>query len=252
MDRIAALQKRERPIIYGTGGRMAYVLSPRRFFAVLTILIGVAWSNAAFAVVEYSVTDLGALLGTGRPTNVASAINASGQVVASSSEFIGGAHTYGALLFGNNAVTQLPGLPAPYNFEGQAIAINNNGQIAGEAGTDAYGFDGQDHAILYSGGQVIDLGTLGGSYSSATGINNNGVVVGESNTSALSVSSHAFMYQNGIMTDLGTLGGLNSAANAVNDLGEVVGYSDTSNGSRNAFVYSGGTMMSLGAGDAVE
>lgn len=62
------------------------------------------------------------------------------------------------------------------------------------------------HAELY---RLTDLGTLGGSSSSAFGINDTGQVVGSSAIAGDAVQ-HAFLYSNGSMADLGTLGGANS------------------------------------------
>jgi probable HAF family extracellular repeat protein len=76
---------------------------------------------------------------------------------------------------------------------------------------------------------MIDLGTIGGNGSEATGINNEGQVVGYSYTS--SGLAHAFIWNSGTMTDLGTLGGNNSVAFDINDAGQVVGYSSTSTSS---------------------
>jgi len=56
---------------------------------------------------------------------------------------------------------------------------------------------------------VIDLGTLGGTYSIAYGINNSGWVSGFS-TLPGDTEVHAFLWHDGVMTDLGTLGGQNS------------------------------------------
>jgi probable HAF family extracellular repeat protein len=92
---------------------------------------------------------------------------------------------------------------------------------------------------------VIDLGTLGGSRSSAMAINNRGQVAGESFTA--DGQSHAFLYSGGSMTDLGTLTGTAygySVAYGINNLGQVVGVSSAANG-RHAFLYSNGTMTDI-------
>ena len=93
---------------------------------------------------------------------------------------------------------------------------------------------------------MIDLGTLGGTYSSARGINERGQVVG-SNTIG-SGESRAFLWQNGVLTDLGTLGGpsIGSTANAINNQGQVVGASGTSTGELHAFLWQDGIMTDLG------
>lgn len=70
--------------------------------------------------------------------------------------------------------------------------------------------------------QLIDLGTLGGTWSQAEGINDGGQVVGfaylpDSN-------GHGFVYLNGLMQDLGTLGGSLSDAVDINASGQIAGY----------------------------
>ena len=106
---------------------------------------------------------------------------------------------------------------------GQALGVNNSGQVVGFANGD-YGGE----AFLYSNGQFIDLGPLaGGVGSSANAINNAGDVVGRT------AGSHAFIYSNGTLTDLNSLvppdsGFTLSSAVAINDSGQIL--ASTTNG----------------------
>jgi probable HAF family extracellular repeat protein len=116
-------------------------------------------------------------------------------------------------------------------------AINRLGQVAGDA---AISVGGPSHAFLYSGGPLVDLGTLGGSVSVAECLNDRGNVVGYSTLSGSSLT-HAFRDNGTTMTDLGVLAGqTSSSAWGLNDAGQVVGVS----GSR-AFLYSNGQMVDL-------
>jgi probable HAF family extracellular repeat protein len=138
----------------------------------------------------------------------------------------------------------LPGYP--YS---EARAVNDSGQAAGIAET-----GGHDrwraqiaHAFFWQSGQMTDLGTLGGAYSSAYGLNNSGVVVGKADTAVFG-QTHAFTWADGAMQDLGTLGGANSLAYHINNGGTVVGYSETGDGeTRHAFLSTDGQMRDLGA-----
>jgi probable HAF family extracellular repeat protein len=123
---------------------------------------------------------------------------------------------------------------------------------------------------------VIDLGTLGGSFTAGYGINASGQVAGYSFTpgdasvhaflydgtlhdlgegAAFSIndsgqvtgrsgSGHAFLYD-GTMKDLGTLGGTTSEGRGINDSGHVAGYSRTTDDAFHAFLYDG-TLNDLG------
>ncbi len=74
---------------------------------------------------------------------------------------------------------------------------------------------------------VIDLGTLGGTYSVAGGLSNSGWVEGYA-TLPGDATFHAFLWRKGTLTDLGTLGGPNSAATyRPNESGDAGGGSDT-------------------------
>lgn len=89
------------------------------------------------------------------------------------------------------------------------------------------------------GHRVVDLGTLGGSFSFATDVNDSRVVVGASATSDPNVTQQAFVWtERAGMRNLGTLGGPNSQAQAVNNRGEIAGYSDTGVGGHRAFYWS--------------
>jgi probable HAF family extracellular repeat protein len=106
-----------------------------------------------------------------------------------------------------------------------ATAINDAGQVVGDFDTDT----GRTHAFITgpNGVGMTDLGTLGGTVSSATGVNAAGQVAGWSNTAT--GRTHAFITSpNGMgMTDLGTLGGTVSSATGINATGQVVGSSYT-------------------------
>ena len=76
------------------------------------------------------------------------------------------------------------------------MSINNQGEVTGYALTNNSG----PHAFLYNG-KMQDLGTLGGTYSSALGVNDLGDVVGESKTSG-DQFTHAFLFRDKTMFDL--------------------------------------------------
>jgi len=120
--------------------------------------------------------------------------------------------------------------------------VNDDGDVAGFADLpDGRGY----HAFLYSAGNTIDLGSLGGN-SSAVALNESGVVVGRSGL-ASGTNHHAFRYENGVMEDLGTLGGPSSTAFDVNGNGLIVGSAETSDGVPHAFIWRDGIMTDLNA-----
>jgi len=180
------------------------------------------------------------------------AVNNTGGVVAACYNY--GMYPHGYVHSDSNA--PLSGVPG-FKYT-SATAINDSGQIAGSVQngrTDAQGAE-VAHAVVWTGGEPVTLGALGGDYSRALGINNSGDVVGKADLPrayfaaslhGYSRRTHAFVWSGGRMTDLQTLGGDNSLACAINDHGQSVGYSETPAGEVHACLWQNGLPVDLGA-----
>jgi len=83
---------------------------------------------------------------------------------------------------------------------------------------------------------MVDLGTLGGSTSVASGISINGYICGWSQNSNGQVRPFVWDPSSG-MVDCGTLGGTWGLAMGVNNIRQVVGSSSTSQGDLHAFLW---------------
>jgi len=124
----------------------------------------------------------------------------------------------------------------------QAAGINDSGQVVGNSWTT----DGSDRAFLSTGGNLYDLGQIGGpgGASYAYAINNHSLVTGQA-SGGIGGNYDAFLYTgmpgiDGNMYDLGNLGG-SSEGWAINNAGQVVGDSYLADGTTDvAFLYSGG------------
>jgi probable HAF family extracellular repeat protein len=114
-------------------------------------------------------------------------------------------------------------------------------------------FDASDVALQFLNYSVTDLGTLGGTESTAYAINNAGQIVGYSTLiDSTNGSTHAFLYSGGKIIDLGTFTNndgsvyLDTYAYGINDQGQIVGYASSSDGSTHAFLFDGSSMIDLG------
>jgi probable HAF family extracellular repeat protein len=133
--------------------------------------------------------------------------------------------------------TDLGTLPGVANSG--AKAINNSGQVAGWSNTPP---PNQDHAILWSSGQINDLGALpNGSWSNADALNNSSQVQVVGSSSSQFSSSRAVLWQGGTVIDLNSQLPRKSGwsmlelAYGINDAGQIVGEGQVA-GSRHAFL----------------
>jgi probable HAF family extracellular repeat protein len=197
----------------------------------------------AFLYSDGQMSDLGTLGGT---SSFATGINNADQVVGAATTSVGAAHH--AFLYDSGQMSDLGTLGGP---ESTALAINNSGKVVGRSETSESEIGNLvEHAFLYDEGatpQMQDLGTLGGSFSFATGINDAGKVVGSATLSG-DAEQHTFLYSGGVMKDLGFLGGAYSYPLDINNADQVVGMSTKRNDpnfTEHPFLYSGGKMRDL-------
>jgi len=127
------------------------------------------------------------------------------------------------------------------NQPGQPFVITNNGWIGGAALVGA-----AEHAVLWRGGEMIDIGDPGlGGNTIAFGVNERGYAVGEAEDTSADLSTTEdfcgfqamgfsstptpcvpFISSEGKMVPLKTLGGVNGVANQINKYGVIAGYAE--------------------------
>jgi probable HAF family extracellular repeat protein len=206
------------------------------------------------------------------PNSTAFGVNELGQAVgqaetsANNSEDFCGFNAYGFLsstaclpyLWQGGVMTQLPTLGGDNGF---ANMINNRGEVAGTAETDAMDPTSgcpvhQFEPVVWEKGKIRGLPPYPGDTDGvAAWINDNGEVAGASGTCGsfnpgsglYLVENHAVVWQNGKPIDLGNLGpnGIPGAGNhacAINNRGQTVGHT-TSNASTVAFLWTRETGM---------
>lgn len=123
---------------------------------------------------------------------------------------------------------------------GYGTAINDSGEVGGGYQTSS----GLVHAFTSTNGNLVDLGTLGGTWSSVNGLNSLGQAAGTSSTS--SGAFRAFFSSGSGMVGLGTLGGASSYGMAINNAGEIAGSAQTRQGYMNAVAWNGSNLTDLG------
>ena len=255
--------------------------SPSLMCITLAALLAVALATPLAAQQQaakrhnYKVIDVGSL---GGPT---SGFNFNSRIINRKSVAVGGADTgtfdpncacnvSHGFRWEDGLLTDLGPLPGGANTF--AIAINSRGAVAGipEKGViDPIVGAPAFVAMVWKNGRIIDLGTLGGSFSLPNDINSRGQAAGGAENTipdpdnlggaVIGLPSptqwHAALWQNGEIQDLGALGeGSDSFALFVNEHSQVAGFSytssivnpDTGIPTVDPFLWDNGQMVDLG------
>ena len=141
-----------------------------------------------------------------------------------------------AFLWQHGKMTILDAPPGIADASTTAIAINNRGQIAGEAVVDSGDYP-RSHGVIWEKGTATALGSLfrgGESYVKA--ISEGGRVVGWS-FHRRTRREQAFIWEAGRLTNLGAAHCLSSRALAINDRGQAVGTCEKSKGRSHAVLW---------------
>ena len=153
----------------------------------------------------------GRVIDLGGTFSQAFAINNRGQIV--------GVTSGGAALWQNGVLHNLANLSGGGS---EAFDINDKGVIVGYSTTAT----GESHAVMWTDGGIVDLGTLpGDDFSQALAINSQGQIVGTSSNISQGVE-RAFIWENGAMRELGSLPTLPfSRAFSINERSQAAGVS---------------------------
>lgn len=142
-------------------------------------------------------------------------------------------------------VIDLGSLPLPAGPAGEALDINNQGQVVGWSGPGTPMPGGRvAHAFVWENGVMTDLGSLGGSRGFGLFINNRGQVAGSRAIGGGRVEG--FLWEHGVEQTLGDLGGGMTRPSGLSESGVVVGSSTTAAGATHAFLWRDGVLQDLG------
>jgi probable HAF family extracellular repeat protein len=229
--------------------------SCRSFFATPTraaaTCLGVVWEEGKIRALPTFGGDNGFATGANNRRQV---VGWAENTVADSSCIAPQIFQFRAALWGpgKDEMRELP--PLGSDRTSAATAINDKGQVVGISGAcgTAVGGVSAEHMVMWDGGRIISLGTLGGvAWNTPMAINEHGDVVGFSNVSAAdgaSFNAQAFRWTRARgLENLGVLPGDSlSQALGINDKGQIVGVSCTAGFvSCRAFLYDHGVMMDL-------
>ncbi len=125
----------------------------------------------------------------------------------------------------------------------QILAVNALGQTVGYS----YLKNSKElHAFLSDSGQVIDLGTLGGSNSVANDVNNIGQVVGQATNVYDEPRAFLWTRESGMTQLKSPYGSTTCAALKINDAGQIVGFYADESGRTRACLWHEGNVFDLG------
>lgn len=193
--------------LYGAPDAQAYRWTPAAGWVLLHgVCCGTAWGS--------DINNIGVVAGTAQ------------------AGFISGTRAFRAVGATMTALDTLPG--SAIDGDTHANAINASGFIAGDATTPSF----SEHAVLWSPSNAVrDLGTLGGSSSSATDVNDAGQVIGWSYLVGDAVQ-HFFVWSSSAgMRDLTQMLGSITSLAGINNAGQIAGTMSVS-GASHAFLYS--------------
>jgi len=175
--------------------------------------------------------------------SIGNAINQSGQVVGQTTLQALSIPPPQAFLYNYSTNTTTP-IDNVFGRLSDALGINDAGNITGSLATGICTFPniicnaGDTHAFIYTGSGLVDIGTLGGTYSEGTSINNLNQIVGISSP-ANSTLNHLFLYAQGQMHDLGAPSGVSFLNAAINNHGEIIGTAGNSTSGGASYIKEG-------------